>query len=259
MFEEIFGKVRFGPAELIFCLEICILTLVYYIFYQTHYRIVISASAGELTDQKYILLALYILLAGFIMFYAKGYLFGIELVRTLINRYLWLILIINLITYLQLCLVSGQWVILYPMLEAALVQFILTIITVLSGDAFIKQFRSKGRMLIIGSNPNIETGETIDGYKVCKIYSGDCGMLKLSELLELSDKYDSVTLNSELETEALIIDHCLRNKKPIYVIKNTPLFYGIRREHKEETDYVLILGKEGWKEDIKDRIRAYLA
>ena len=258
MMSNFIGKLKFGIAEMVFCIEVCVFTFVYYYFCNTGYGDSISAHSNAAINWKCTLIVEYLLLLGFFMFYAKGYRFRIIRVMNLTIKKWRIIFIVNLITYLQLYLIYGQLMSFLPLIETTLIQFIFVIVFALLADRIIDHYHTRGQMVVIGNIVGLKENSTIDGYKICLIYREECSMLELNKIFELTDKYEAVALNDDVETADLIIDHCLQNKKPVYVSEKKPLLYGMRKARNENDKFVLILGKEVWEEECRDRIRAYL-
>ena len=251
-------KVRTYYIYILALTETALLTAVYYYFWRIGYTHGIPGYPEYLGVGKFVLMAVYALMTGLIMYFAGGFRYRRVRPGNIIIRQWGIILVVNLITYLQLSLTAKHMVARRPIFDATVIQFILIFIYALLTDLVTRRIHVAGRMIVFADDDSIENGYLIDGYKVAEVRKGDRGMTSLTALFELTAQYDAVLVGRQDETTKYIIRHCLDKKIPIYIGRDEPLIQGVSRMKDDARNYVLILGMGDGGNRFFDRIRSYL-
>ena len=214
-YEDTKGFVRMTET----LLEILCLTVLYFVVWRyTYYPQ--GFFPGYYFKGKYILMGVYALLLMVLFQNFDCTMFG-QLRRTdlVIGQFISL-LIVNFITYFQLCLIANGMIPLTPMLFLTLVETVVSITLILAFTALYRKLYAPHNMLLIYGNKRsvdlkIKMDARRDKYQVSRMICADVGMEKLREEMI---KYDAVILTDIVaETRNDILKYCYRKRIRTYV------------------------------------------
>lgn len=256
MIREYLKKIKPYYIGILSWLEVFALTIFYYFFWRIGYSHGYPGYPEYFGRGKYVLMAVYVLITGFLLFFSKGYRFGRVRVLNLVLKQWGIVLTVNIITYLQLSLIAGEAVAKRPLFEATIIQLLFVIMLIILADYSIKHYHVFGRMIVIGTG--MEIGASVDGYRVFNVCAERSSILDLTKMLNMIEGYDAILIKEEDEVTPYIIEDCLLKRKPVYIAKKESLLYGVNRIHDRDNNYILIIGKETGEERFWDHVRAYL-
>ncbi|MBQ7584033.1 MAG: hypothetical protein IJT24_05425 [Lachnospiraceae bacterium] len=240
--------------------EVMILTGIYYYFWRIGYTHGIAGYPEYLGMGKFILMGIYALLTGIILFFTGAFRYRRLRVGNIILRQWGVMLAVNLITFLQLSLTAKHLVAKRPMFDATVVQAVFIVIYAFAADLIIKYYRMAGKMLVIGEGgEDIREGGSLDGYSIAAIDTEEHSMVDISSLFEKADGFDAILIRRSDETMEYLIKHCLERKKAVYLTRKDPMIYGVSRVREAGKSYILVLGMGEDEGRLFDRVRAYLA
>lgn len=198
--------------------EVAVLSLIYYIVWKTMYDE--SGFYDYLVRGKYLLMAVYAILSFIIFNNCDSFKFGhMRLTDVLISQWISLILV-NIITYFQLCLMANHMILPYPMvvltlIEAAAAMFF----SALYSFIYHKLYVPKSMVMIYGKEDAVtlkfKMDTRSDKYQVKKLISIDEGYDKICKIIV---DYDAVVIN---DVSAVIrndiLKFCYKNGIRTYV------------------------------------------
>lgn len=200
-------------------LTILFLTLTYYLIWGIFYRgenIPLYYGKG-----KYILMGVYALLILVIFYLCEAFKFGHKkLTDVILSQWISLV-IVNFITYFQLCLIANRMISVLPILLLSGIEIIIAFTTTYLYTALYHiMYVPKNMIMIYGNEKAIslklkmETRQ--DKYRVTKLISYKEGYKKIRE--EIS-KHDAVIINNvPAEVRNDILKYCYRNSIRTYVV-----------------------------------------
>lgn len=199
--------------------EIAVLSGLYYIIWRTFYR-----PAGHFPyygSGKFVLVGVYALLLIIIFYFCDSLRFGyLKATDAAIAQWI-AIVIVNFITYFQLCLISNHMLKAFPMILLTVIDFLICVICVYMFTAFYHQMYVPKDMLMIYGNRQaitlkLKMDSRSDKYHVSKLMScnEDNKVLK-DEIL----KHDAVIINDvRAERRNDILKFCYGNKVRTYIV-----------------------------------------
>ncbi len=196
-------------------LEIGILTVAFYIIFRVVYNLPFFGYKG-----KYVLMGVYAMLTYMLFLNSDCTMFGQLQKLDLILGQVIALLMVNFITYLQLCLIATYVLSPLPMLMLFGIECIIAIILVSVYTAVYHKLYAAHNMLLIYGNRRgvglkIKMDARQDKYNVQKILSADAG---LEAICEQIPKYDAVVLNDvPAEMRNDILKFCYRWRIRTYV------------------------------------------
>ncbi len=223
-------------------LEILLLTVVYYLFWKQYYPSYYSIGNG-----KYILVGVYAVLVLVIYDNLDGFQFG-KLRRLDLALSQWIALfIINIITYLQLCLVENSITSPLPMIAVTGVDIVISTVCIFAFTAvYHKLYAPHNMLLVFGSESAVilkfKMDRWRDKYKVKKLISVDEGYNKICEEIV---KYDSVILNDlPAKIRNDLMKFCYSNQIRVYIAPKITdiMLRGARNISSFDTPLLLIRG-----------------
>jgi len=199
--------------------EVLALTLVYYFLWRNGYE------GPEFPDYygngKYVLAGVYAVLTILIYRNADGFAFG-NLRRLGLCTAQWIsMLMVNFITYFQLCLIANVMVSPVPMLMLTLVQSVMILLFVFAYNALYYRIYAPHTMLMVFGNDEAVTlkfkmDSRRDKYKIKKLICVDVGLERVCQEIE---KYDCVLINDvPAEIRNDILKFCYQHKVRTYVV-----------------------------------------
>ena len=198
--------------------EVCALSILYYAFWDFFYNTA-SVPLYEYKG-KYVLMGIYAIILYAICNNMDGFRFG-DLRRLDLGLAQCIgILLTNILTYFQLCLIANKMITPVPMLLITLADFILASLFILIYVYIYRHHYAPHQMIMVyGSDSavslKIKMDSRRDKYKVTKLVSIDMGYDKICQEII---KYDTVVLNDiPAQIRNDILKFCYENRIRAYV------------------------------------------
>lgn len=198
--------------------EVCALSILYYAFWDFFYNTA-SVPLYEYKG-KYVLMGIYAIILYAICNNMDGFRFG-DLRRLDLGLAQCIgILLTNILTYFQLCLIANKMITPVPMLLITLADFILATLFILIYVYIYRHHYAPHQMIMVyGSDSavslKIKMDSRRDKYKVTKLVSIDMGYDKICQEII---KYDTVVLNDiPAQIRNDILKFCYENRIRAYV------------------------------------------
>ncbi len=196
-------------------LEICILTVVFYIVWRVGYNLPFFGYKG-----KYVLMGVYAMLTYILFQNSECTMFGQLQKLDLVLGQVIALLMVNFITYFQLCLIATRMLSPMPMLLLFLIESVIATVLVVVYTALYHKLYAAHNMLLIYGNKRgvglkIKMDSRKDKYDIRKILSADVGLTAICEQIP---NYDAVILNdvpAQLRND--ILKFCYRWRVRTYV------------------------------------------
>ena len=200
-------------------LEVLALSVVYYIFWRQGYEG--DNFPNYFGFGKYVLAGVYAVLTILLYKNTDGFAFG-NLRKFGLCIAQWIsMLMVNFITYFQLCLIANVMVSPVPMLMLSLVQAIMIFAFVFLYNALYYRMYAPHKMLMIyGTDDAVTLKFKMDGrkdkYKIDKLICVDSGLERICEEIR---RYDCVLINDvPAEIRNDILKFCYQHKVRTYVV-----------------------------------------
>ena len=196
-------------------LEVLILTLIYYYVWKTGYELAYFEYKG-----KYVLMGVYAVLLYAFFQNSECTMFGQLHRMDLIIGQIISILIVNVVTYAQLCLIGNAMLAVTPILWLTLIEIIVAVLLiVLYTNLYHKLYAPHDMLLIYGHKRGvglkIKMDSRKDKYNISKLICVDEGY---DAILEEIPKYDAVILNDvPAQMRNDILKFCYRYRIRTYV------------------------------------------
>ncbi len=190
-----FDDIKHTIRQLESFLEIIILSLVYYAVWRNTY--VGSVFIPYRTNGQYLLMSVYGLLAFILFRYCDSFQFGhLKLLDVMVSQMISVILV-NIITYFQLCLMANAMITPLPLLLLTLIDAVIALACSASFSAiYHRLYVPKNMLMIFGNRDSItlkfKMDERSDKYRIKKMLSADIG---LEAICKEIPSYDAVVLN----------------------------------------------------------------
>ena len=199
--------------------EIAILTITYYIGWRHGYANALFPD--YLVRGKYVLMGVYALILWILFHNTEGFMYG-NLRKLELSLAQWIALVLtNIITYFQLCLIANGMVPPLPMLVITLINLVFAFLMVcLSSAVFHKFYRPHNMVMVFGTdnalNMKLKMDTRRDKYRVNKLLSAEEDIDTIcAEILN----YDAVLLNDiTAETRNDILKFCYEHNMPVYAV-----------------------------------------
>ena len=210
-YEDTKGSVRALEA----LVEVAALTAAYYIVWKNLYDFYMFAYKG-----KYVLAGVYAVMMFLFFANTECIKFGQLHWTDLAVGQVIALLLVNVITYFQLCLIANGMISVVPMLILMAVDIVLALLSVLIFDRlYFKLYPPHEMLLIFGSESALNLKFKMDSrkekYRVTGVIPAQAG---LEKILEEAAKYDAVILNevpSALRND--ILKFCYRCRIRVYL------------------------------------------
>lgn len=176
-------------------IEILILSVIYFFFWKYGYAN--ENFPAFLGNGKFLLMAVYAILAWLFIGNSEGFQIG-NLRKTILATAQWIgITITNVITYFQLCLIANKMISPLPMVVLFIVDlFVATLLIFIYDKIFYILYASHNMLMIYGSNNAVDMKIKLDSqkkrYNITKLLSADIGFEKICEEI---DNYESIVVN----------------------------------------------------------------
>ena len=210
-YEDTKGSVRAVESMV----EVALLTVVYYLVWRNLYDFSMFAYKG-----KYVLAGIYAVLLFVLFENTECSKFGqLHWTDLAVGQFISLLLV-NAITYFQLCLIANKMISVGPMLVLTVLQAVLALLAVLSFDKlYYRLYPPHDMLLIFGSESALglkfKMDERKEKYRVSEVISAQAG---LDKILEKTAKYDAVILNDvPAALRGDILKFCYRYRIRVYL------------------------------------------
>ena len=223
-------------------LEVLILTVLYYFIWRNAYP-----DGGFLYKGKYVLMGIYAVLMLVFFQNTDCTLFGQLRKADLMIGQVIALLLVNVVTYFQLCLIANQMLTPGPMLLVFVVEVVLALLLVSAYAAIYQKLYAPHKMLLVYGNERgvglkIKMDSRQDKYKITKILSADVGY---EQICKEAQEYDAIVLNdipAQLRND--ILKFCYLKRIRVYVApKLTDLILrGAKDNNLFDTPLLLVRG-----------------
>ena len=200
-------------------LEVIVISVIYYLIFRYAYD-----NAGlypYLGKGKYLLMALYGVLAGIFIANMDGFQFG-NLRRFDLAMAQWIgLLATNFITYFQLCLIANKLVSVVPMLMLMGIDIVLVVLFVFACSAsFHRLYKPYNMILVFGTDNavtlKLKMDTRRDKYQINRLISVEKGLDAVCAEIQ---KYDAVIINDvPAQIRNDILKFCYKNNIRTYVV-----------------------------------------
>lgn len=210
-YEDTKGSVRAVES----LIEVALLTFVYYLVWRNLYDFSMFAHKG-----KYVLAGVYAVLLFLVFENSECTKFGqLHWTDLAVGQVISLVLV-NVVTYFQLCLISNGVISVAPMLVLTAAEAVLALLAVLAfNKLYFKLYPPHDMLLVFGSESALSLKFKMDSrkekYRVTGVISAQTG---LDRILEEAAKYDAVILNdvpTALRND--ILKFCYRYRIRVYL------------------------------------------
>ncbi len=222
--------------------EVVILSVLYYIVWRNGYP-----AGGFLYKGKYVLMGVYALLLLVFFHNSECTLFG-QLRRTdlVIGQFIALLLV-NFITYFQLCLIDERLISPVPMLLLMVLEGLTAVFLIVIYTALHRKLYAPHNMLLIYGNEQgvglkIKMDARQDKYRITRLLSADVGLEKICQEVR---NYDAVILNdipAQLRND--ILKFCYLKRVRAYVVPKLTdvILRGAKNNSLFDTPLLLVRG-----------------
>lgn len=175
-------------------IEIAVITLIYYLIWRTNYRTDDSPFYGK---GKFVLAGVYIVLTFIIFFLCDGFKFGQLRMSDIVISQCISMLIVNFITYFQLCLIVNHMVTPLYMLLLTIADFCVSVLMVGLFNKIYRTFSKPQNMILVYGQDNavdikFKMDTRLDKYNIDAIINVNKG---LDAVCAAIDRYDAVIIN----------------------------------------------------------------
>ena len=198
--------------------EVLILTLIYYLIWKANYRVDEAAFYG---NGKFVLCGIYAMLTFIIFYLCDSFKFGhLQMLDVVISQCISM-LIVNFITYFQICLIINHMVTPVPMLLLTLADIAHSIVLVFIFNSIYRRNNVPRDMLLIYGNDTavnlkFKMDTRSDKYKITKIISIDKGFEAVCDEIE---NHNAVIINDvPAEIRNDILKYCYANGIRTYIV-----------------------------------------
>ncbi|MBQ6719135.1 MAG: exopolysaccharide biosynthesis polyprenyl glycosylphosphotransferase [Oscillospiraceae bacterium] len=173
-------------------LEVLILTVLYYIIWRNSYP-----DGGFLYKGKYVLMGVYAMLMLVFFQNSDCTLFGQLRKADLMIGQVIALLLVNFVTYFQLCLIANRMLSPGPMILVFVLEIFVALLLVIGFTAIYRKLYAPHNMLLVYGNDQgiglkIKMDSRQDKYKITKLMSADAGY---EAVCQEAQKFDAVILN----------------------------------------------------------------
>ena len=190
-FDEIKGTIRLFEA----IIEVIILALIYYTVWVWFYRSIPSMPPFY-GYGKYVLMGVYAALSVVVFYLCDSFKYGyLKLSDMIVSQWI-SIVIVNFVTYFQLCLIANVMIHFTPMVGLTIIDFTACFVLVYIFTAFYHQKYVRNMVMIFGNenaiNLKFKMDTRSDKYRITDIININAGK---KEIVECIMKHDAVIIN----------------------------------------------------------------
>ena len=198
-------------------LQIVVFTILYYITWKIAYSEMTFPYLGR---GKYILMGVYAVFTVILFYYSDSFDYGNKKLSDIIVSQWIAIVLVNFLTYWQLCLISNVMITAVPMLLLVLIDVLVSMACCFVYNLIYLKYQSPRDLLMIYGSENaldleMKMSVRSDKYHITEKISADAGFEKICE--KIGD-HDSVLLNDvPAQIRNDILKYCYTNAIRVYV------------------------------------------
>ena len=215
-----FDEIKHTMQKLEGLIEVVALTLVYYFIWRNCYDIPsMHRYAG---NGKYLLMAVYGILTIVLFTYCEGFKYGfLKLSDVSISQWISL-LIVNTVTYFQLCLIANRMITVLPMLLLTGIDIVISFALSYVFTAIYHRLYIPKRMIMVYGTENslslkMKMESRNDKYRIMQTIS--CSEYSYDEIISEIARYDAVVINDvDAKIRNDLLKYCYRNSIRTYLV-----------------------------------------
>lgn len=200
-------------------LELAIMAIAYYFMWK--YKIFDKAYFYPFFGRgKYVLMGIYFVLMFVIIHLCEGFKYGIlKIADVLFSQWIGII-IVNIVTYLQLCLMANVMIPVRPMLILTLGDFVISGVFVYIFFAIYERYSKASKLLMVYGNKEsvglkLKMDTRADSYNIKKIVSIDEG---IDAIFKMLDDFDGLVISDvSAEQRNDLLKHCYMHNIETYI------------------------------------------
>ena len=215
-----FDEIKHTLRKIEGIIEVTALTAIYYFLWYFAYDVPTMHNFSG--NGKWLLMGIYAFLTLILFLYCDSFKFGhLKLTDIVISQWI-SILIINCVTYFQLCLIANTMLNIVPILILTGIDIVISFVLPYIFTVIYHQFSIPKRMVMIYGSENAVTLETKmnirdDKYKIVKKIS--CDEFSYREIIREIGKYDAVVINDvDAKIRNDLLKYCYKNSIRTYLV-----------------------------------------
>ena len=215
-----FDEIKHTLRKIEGIIEVTALTAIYYFLWYFAYDVPTMHNFSG--NGKWLLMGIYAFLTLILFLYCDSFKFGhLKLTDIVISQWI-SILIINCVTYFQLCLIANTMLNVVPILILTGIDIMISFVLPYIFTVIYHQFSVPKRMVMIYGSENAVTLETKmnirdDKYKIVKKIS--CDEFSYREIIREIGKYDAVVINDvDAKIRNDLLKYCYKNSIRTYLV-----------------------------------------
>ena len=215
-----FDEIKHTLRKIEGIIEVTALTAIYYFLWYFAYDVPTMHNFSG--NGKWLLMGIYAFLTLILFLYCDSFKFGhLKLTDIVISQWI-SILIINCVTYFQLCLIANTMLNIVPILILTGIDIVISFVLPYIFTVIYHQFSVPKRMVMIYGSENAVTLETKmnirdDKYKIVKKIS--CDEFPYREIIHEIGKYDAVVVNDvDAKIRNDLLKYCYKNSIRTYLV-----------------------------------------
>ncbi len=217
---KLFDDIKHTLRKLEGLSEVFALACIYYFMWKAYYR-PLESFHKYYGNGKYILAGVYALLVFFLFLYCDSFKYGhMKLSDVLVSQWISLVMV-NFVTYFQLCLTANHMLNLLPMLALTGIDMVLASVFTYLFTVIYHRFYVPRRMLMVYGSDNAlalkgKMDTRADKYRIVKMIPSDAGPGRLIREIQ---NYDAVVMNDvPAEVRNDLLKYCYENGVRTYVV-----------------------------------------
>ena len=215
-----FDEIKHTLRKIEGIIEVTALTAIYYFLWYFAYDVPTMHNFSG--NGKWLLMGIYAFLTLILFLYCDSFKFGhLKLTDIVISQWI-SILIINCVTYFQLCLIANTMLNIVPILILTGIDIVISFVLPYIFTVIYHQFSIPKKMVMIYGSENAVTLETKmntrnDKYKIVKKIS--CDEFSYREIIREIGKYDAVVINDvDAKIRNDLLKYCYKNSIRTYLV-----------------------------------------
>ena len=215
---DVFDGIKHTLRKVEGMIEVALLTLAYYFVWQCAYRTTVLPSYFGMG--KYVLLGVYAVLTFLLFHYSDGFKYGhLKLTNVVISQGI-SIVIVNFITYFQLCLIANKMINVFPILALTIGDAGIAFICSYCFTAIYHRFYVPRKMMLVYGSKRALTLKTkmdarSDKYRIQEEIDADKGLAYICSRIPEFDAVVISDIPAQLRND--IIKYCYKIGKRTYV------------------------------------------
>ena len=215
-----FDEIKHTLRKIEGIIEVTALTAIYYFLWYFAYDVPTMHNFSG--NGKWLLMGIYAFLTLILFLYCDSFKFGhLKLTDIVISQWI-SILIINCVTYFQLCLIANTMLNIVPILILTGIDIVISFVLPYIFTVIYHQFSVPKKMVMIYGSENAVTLESKmntrnDKYKIIKKIS--CDEFSYREIIREIGKYDAVVINDvDAKIRNDLLKYCYKNSIRTYLV-----------------------------------------